>query len=198
MLSCQFEDTLLGADEIVMGESSELGPIDAQVLLTQDSTEHQVSADHFLRARKEAIDMLKSSETHIVQTAQIQLSLLSPAFVKFCEDSMKFARDFATKRLQSCMFKAEYASDPKVWGQRIESITANLTSSSRHLTHGRMITSQHIKNDPDLQHLKVQDLHPDDPYWSALNEILLRTEIVAQQMEVGKTLFTRSFAMYGS
>jgi hypothetical protein len=61
-----------------------------------------------------------------------------------------------------------------------------------------MITSQHIKNDPDLQHLKVQDLHPDDPYWSALNEILLRTEIVAQQMEVGKTLFTRSFAMYGS
>jgi len=44
----------LGADQILMGESSELGPIDAQVYIIQDNQEQQVSAEHFLRARDEA------------------------------------------------------------------------------------------------------------------------------------------------
>lgn len=187
----------LGADEIVMGESSEIGPIDAQVLVMQDSTETQVSADHFLRARDEAVENLKSTEGHIVQAAQIQLSLLSPAFLKFCEDSMQFARDFAEKQLRTHMFKAEYPNDLAGWDQRITSIISNLTSSSRHLTHGRMITSQHIRTDTELQHLKVRDLPNDDDYWVALNELFLRTELVAQQMDVGKILFAKSFELYG-
>jgi hypothetical protein len=188
----------LGADEIVMGESSEIGPIDAQIPIIQDSSEQQVSADHFLRARKEAIDNLQSPEAHIVQAAQIQLSLLSPAFLKFCEDSMQFAGDFAKKQLRTHMFSAEHPRDQSVWEQRIDSIISNLTSSSKHLTHGRMITSQHIRDDEDLRHLKVCDLPSDDPYWAALNELFLRTEIVAQQMGVGKILFARNFELYGS
>jgi hypothetical protein len=188
----------LGADEIVMGESSEIGPIDAQVLVMQDSTEQQVSAEHFLRARNQAVDDLQSPEGHVVQAAQIQLALLSPAFLKFCEDSMQFARDFAEKQLRTHMFQTEYSSDPALWDQRIASIISNLTSSSRHLTHGRMITSQHITSDVDLQHLKVRDLRNDNAYWAALNELLLRTEIVAQQMNAGKILFARSFELHGA
>jgi ATP-dependent protease ClpP protease subunit len=188
----------LGADEIVMGESSEIGPIDAQVLVMQDSTEQQVSADHFLRARNQAIANLNSPERHVVQAAQIQLSLLSPAFLKFCEDSMQFAGDFAEKQLRTHMFRAEYPTDSPGWDQRIASIISNLTSSSKHLTHGRMITSQHIRTDTDLQHLKVRDLPSDDSYWVALNELLLRTEIIAQQMDVGKILFAKDFELYGS
>ena len=188
----------LGADEIIMGESSEIGPIDAQVVVMQDSTEQQVSADHFLRARNQAMDGLKSPEAHVVQAAQIQLSLLSPAFIQFCEDSMQFARDFAEKQLRSHMFKTECPSDAALWDTRIASIIKNLTSSSKHFTHGRMITSQHIKEDPDLQHLKVQELPNNHAYWVALNDLLLRTEIVAQHMEVGKSLLTKDFELYGS
>jgi ClpP class serine protease len=44
----------LGADTILMGETSELGPIDAQVFIIQDGLEQQVSADHFIRAEAEA------------------------------------------------------------------------------------------------------------------------------------------------
>jgi hypothetical protein len=188
----------LGADEIVMGESSELGPIDAQIPIMQDSAEQQVSADHFLRARDEAIKSLQSPEGHIVQAAQIQLSLLSPAFLKFCEDSMQFARDFAEKQLRTHMFKKECPEDSTAWNRRIDSIISNLTSSSKHLTHGRMITSQHIRNDGDLKHLKIRDLPNDDAYWTALNELFLRTEIVAQQMNVGKILFAKTFELCGS
>jgi ATP-dependent protease ClpP protease subunit len=187
----------LGADEIVMGESSELGPIDAQVNVMQDSCEQQISADHILRARDEAIQNLNSPEPHVVQAAQIQLSLLSPGFMKYCEDAMQFGGTFATTQLRDHMLKSEYLSDPNTWDDRIGKITANLTSSSKHLTHGRMITSQQIKSDKDLRYLKIADLASNDPYWEAANELLLRTEIVAQQLDFGKCLFTKNFAMYG-
>ena len=110
---------------------------------------------------------------------------------------MKVYRDFAKKQLKSHMFQTEYSADPTGWDQRIGSIITNLTSSSKHLTHGRMITSQLIKADPELQHLKVEELTSNDPYWVALNDLLLRTEIAAQQMNVGKSLLASSFELYG-
>jgi membrane-bound ClpP family serine protease len=188
----------LGADEIIMGETSELGPIDAQIEIMQDNAPQQVSADHFLRARDKAVNDLQSADPHVVQAAQIQLSMLSPAFITYCEDSMEFGRDFATKQLSAHMFKTEIAAEQALWMERIGKIVQNLTASSRHLTHGRMITVQDIQADQDLKHLKVKNLPNDDPYWSALSELLLRTEVVAQMNDVGKVLFSKDFQMYGS
>ncbi|MEX0713564.1 MAG: hypothetical protein WD278_14500 [Pirellulales bacterium] len=145
----------LGADEIVMGESSELGPIDAQVSIMQDNAEQQVSADHFIRAKNEAIKNLTSADQAEAQAAQIQLALLSPAFLQHCQDSMQFGRDFAMKQLKGHMFKAEREAQPALWDDRIDKIVSNLTASSKHLTHGRMITADDIRDDSDLKHLKV-------------------------------------------
>src|SRR5688572_5280843 len=90
----------LGADEIVMGETSELGPIDAQIAIVEGNAEQQVSADHFLRAKQAAVDALASTEDHIARSAEIQLASLNPAFLKFCEDSMKFGRELAKQQLR--------------------------------------------------------------------------------------------------
>ncbi len=185
----------LGADEILMGETSELGPIDAQIYIIQDNQPQQVSADHFLRARDEAIQKLASTAPQEAQAAQIQLALLSPAFLQQCKDMMDFGKDFATKQLQTHMFQVEYAQDQGTWQQRIERIVQNLTASSKRLTHGRMITATEIQADSDLQHLKVKALANTDPYWQALDELLLRTEIVSGTQEIGKMLFTRDFQM---
>ena len=70
----------LGADRIVMGESSELGPINAQVLVMQDSTEQQVSADHFLRARDQAILNLKSPEGTLFKPLKYSSRCFPPRF----------------------------------------------------------------------------------------------------------------------
>lgn len=188
----------LGADEIVMGETSELGPIDAQILIMQDGSEQQVSADHFLRARSTATLQLGSSDPEEKESGQIQLSLLSPAFLQFCEDAMKFGFDFGEKQLRAHMFAAEYATDPTSWNARIGNIVKNLTSSSQHLTHGRMITASGIKNDPDLKHLKIKELGSDDPYWTKLTEFLLRTEIVMQKLDIGKLMMSKNFDLFGA
>lgn len=188
----------LGADEILMGETSELGPIDAQVYLIQDNQPQMVSADHFLRARSQAIKDLGSENLAEVQAAQIQLALLSPAFLQHCEDLLKFARDCAAKQLRSHMFASEFASDPSVWDQRIGKIVDNLTASSRHLSHGRMITAEDVKGDADLQYLKVKALANDDAYWLALDDLLLRTDVVIRSNQVGKILFADGFELSAS
>jgi hypothetical protein len=188
----------LGADEIVMGESSELGPIDAQVFIIQDNQVQQVSADHFLRARNEAMKELASGQPERIQAAQIQLALLSPAFLQHCEDLVSFSRDFAGKQLRTHMFRVEHSADPSTWDERIGGIVTNLTSSSKHLLHGRMITAQDIRHDDDLKHLKVRELDSNDPYWTALNELLLRTEIVLRSNNIGKILFARDCQLLGA
>lgn len=132
----------LGGDEIVMGETSELGPIDAQVGIIEGNTDQQVSADHFLRAKTKATEALNSPDDHVVRAAEIQLALLNPAFLAYCEDAMSFGRDFAAKQLCDHMFKDECQADQPLWKGRIDKIVENPTSSSKHLTHGRMITSE--------------------------------------------------------
>jgi hypothetical protein len=187
----------LGSDTIIMGETSELGPIDAQVFIVEGNHEQQVSADHFLRARDEAIANLASTDQSVVQAAQIQLALLSPPFLQHCQDLMDFAKDFAGKQLRTHMFREEYQIDSTLWDSRIDKIIETLESSSKHLTHGRMITGQAILDDPHLKHLKVKLLSSDAPYWIALNEFLIRTDIVAHREDMGKILLAQDFEMFG-
>jgi ATP-dependent protease ClpP protease subunit len=187
----------LGADEIVMGETSELGPIDAQVFIIQDNADQQVSADHFLRARDDAKRDLTSENPETVEAARIQLSLLSPAFLKNCEDLMEFARDFARKQLIAHMFASEYQEDPEGWDARIKQIVDNLTTSQKRLLHGRMITAEDIEKDCDLKSLKVSNLSSENEYWVRLNELLLRTETMCAANKIGKVLYAKDFEMLG-
>lgn len=183
----------LGADEIVMGETSELGPIDAQVIIIQDNAPQQVSADHFLRARSKCTQDLSSTDQATREAAQISLSLLSPAFLTYCEDLMNYGKDFARRQLESYMFSEECKTDPEIWRNRIDKILQNLTLTSRHLLHGRKITADDMQKDDDLKHLKVCNLSGDNEYWLSLTELLLRTEVVAQLNNIGKMVFATNF-----
>jgi len=185
----------LGADEILMGETSELGPIDAQVDVLQDGLTQQVSADHFLRAKRMCIHEMRSSDKARAEAAQIQLTLLSPAFLQHCQDLMNFSRKFAKDQLWAHMFREELKLDATEWDDKIEKIVKNLTASSKHLLHGRMITADDISKDNDLKYLKVKALARDDPYWKLLNQLLLRTEISSQLDDFGKMLFAQKFQL---
>jgi hypothetical protein len=83
-----------GADEIIMGETSELGPIDAQLSIIQDGAEQQVSADHYLR-EAQAIQTLASGTPEAAEAARIYLAIISPAFLQHCRDSQEFGKDYS-------------------------------------------------------------------------------------------------------
>lgn len=187
----------LSADEIVMGETSELGPIDAQVYIIQDNAPQQVSADHFLRAAKEAIDKLNSQNAGEAEAARIQLMSISPAFLKSCQDMQDFAKQFAKKQLQTHMFATEFTADAAAWGAKIDNIVQNLTTSGKYLSHGKTITASDISNDPELRCLIVKSLPGSDPYWLALDDLLQRTDVVAKTQNFGKILMAGDFQMVG-
>lgn len=188
----------LGGNEILVGETSELGPIDAQVFIIQDGAPQQVSADHFLRAEQEAIDRLGSTRPEEQEASRISLASLSPAMLQHCRDLQNFAKDCAGKQLRTHMFGTEYAADQTTWDERISKIVDNLTASGRRLSHGRMITAADIQADPDLQHLKVRALAETDPYWMCLDDLLQRTDLVAKSENMSKVLFARGFQMIAS
>jgi Serine dehydrogenase proteinase len=97
----------LGADEIIMGYCSELGPIDAQVPVLIDGFPHYISAQSFIDARKSLEERFrevigrKEGPRAILQ----QIASLNAPFIDHCEKLMDFSREVARKYLKRYMFK---------------------------------------------------------------------------------------------
>jgi len=91
----------LGADEIVMGPTSELGPIDAQVRVTSGGVWRYISAQSFINARDGLIKKyseLSAAGGDVTPILQMLASVDLP-FTSHCESLMDFGRDVARKLL---------------------------------------------------------------------------------------------------
>src|SRR3990172_6802635 len=95
----------LGADEIIMGYSSELGPIDAQIPVNVSGVVQYISAQSFIDARN---DLIKNTHEAIDNKKPYQaylqlLTTIDVAFVKECERAMNFARNVGSRFLNRYM-----------------------------------------------------------------------------------------------
>ncbi len=120
----------LGADHIVMSNTSELGPIDPQVVLN-DRNGNRIphSVQSYLDAYTTHTETLRSNPGDVA--AQIMLGKLDPATVKLFESVRERARKFAEDQLKRGMFKNTSGNFTK--------IAADLIDTQRWLTHGQMI-----------------------------------------------------------
>ena len=164
----------LGADEIIMGVTSELGPIDPQMQIIQGGVPHWISAQSFIdaRYRLEALtkDAIVKNEPYQPDIAQ--LSAINSGFIDYCEKSISFAKDFTIKYLQKFMLKKLNDAHSLA-----ESIANDLTSASKYFTHGRTISARAIKDNPPLDKLNVQELPKESDEWKMLFELYLRSEL---------------------
>lgn len=140
----------LGSDEIVMGYTSELGPIDPQILLFIDGVPHYISAQSFIDARKKLeckyIDALaKKEETgHLLQ----QMVSLNLPFIDHCEKLMEFCRVSARKHLQQHMFSS--ITDATEQTKAIDNVLSHLSNVDNFQVHGRMINGNAAKTELKL------------------------------------------------
>jgi ATP-dependent protease ClpP protease subunit len=94
----------LGADLLVMSDSSELGPIDPQSLLTDGSgNRFPHSVINYLEAHQELLAALAKNPTDTA--AQIQLAKFHPATVKLFRSIRDRALRLAEDQLKTGMFK---------------------------------------------------------------------------------------------
>jgi len=181
----------LGADEIVMGPPSELGPIDAQVPVQVNGMPRYVSAQSFIDARdtllKQHADAVASGE----DTAAIlqMVASLDLPFIVECERLMDFGRDVGQKLLEANMFA--HHKDKKT---KAKAAVTSLSSVELHKVHGRTIDGSAAKRDLGL---KVRLCGNDDAFWQKAWEWYTRAEILLAKGRAFKIFETKHEQLIG-
>lgn len=146
----------LGADRIIMSDTSELGPIDPQVIRSdRNGNRMRHSVKNYLDAYKEHQVALRTNPSDV--TAQIMLSKLDPETVQLFTSIMERARGFAEKQLQRGMMQ-----EVGNWSQAVSALLNN----TQFQTHGQPISWEDA-SDPKIG-LTVDYLDPNDELWLTL------------------------------
>jgi len=166
----------LGADKIVMGYCSELGPIDPQIRIVVSNTPQLVSAWTFIRARDVLVEKVNQAlAKHENPAAYLQqLAAIDPIFVTHCDQLMTFARKLGQKwiagRLQAS------GAQPKEAEQQADRVIQFLSNVAEHITHGRLILAKELKKHAEPP-LHVVELTEQDEFWQLLWELYVRCEV---------------------
>ena len=166
----------LGADKIVMGYCSELGPIDPQVRITVSNALQQVSAWTFIHARDNLIAQFNQAKAKKEDPSPYlqQLAAIDPVFVTHCEQLMTFAKQVGRKWIVSRLTaegekkaKAEKAADK---------VVGFLSNVAAHITHGRLILACELKKNcsPPLEVIELEETNEE---WQILWELYVRCEV---------------------
>jgi len=168
----------LGADKIVMGYCSELGPIDAQKFINVGGITQQLSAQSFISARENLLKELAKAKADkkefIGYLQQLSSSTVEPAFIEECKREINFANDLVKKWLPQYMLKVKNPSwNSRKLKQTANTIAKNLSSADKRFVHGRMIGA----DESGSLGLGITTLQKEDPTWNLLWEIYLRSEL---------------------
>ncbi len=162
----------LGADSIVMGYCSELGPIDPQIVIVVGNKPQLVSAWTFIRARDQLQEKtqkaLAAGENPAIYLQQ--LAGIDPVFVTHCEQLMTFARQLVRKFVFSRISQTESA---KEWADKVVDF---LSKVEEHISHGRLILSRELRQNC-VPPLNLQELEENDPIWHLIWELYVRCEV---------------------
>jgi len=141
----------IGADEILMSDPSELGPIDPQITLNDahgNAITHPIQS--YLDAYKAHSEALQRNPDDAA--ARIMLGKLDPATVKLFEAARNRARAFAEGQLKRSRLRE---------GSSYTQVANDLLNTARWLSHGQMIGHADAL---DIG-LNVTYLEPDSGLW---------------------------------
>lgn len=160
----------LGADEIVMGPPSELGPIDAQIPAIVAGIARYVSAQSFIDARDDALRQYSERKANGQDVEPIlqMITTLDLPFVAECERLMEFGRDVGKKLLCEYMFKS--STDKEA---RADKIVTNLSSVEIYKVHGRLINGPMARG----MGLEVRACGRTEAFWKNVFEYYQRATI---------------------
>jgi len=158
----------MSGDEILMGKTSALGPIDAQIIFNNK----RISADAFL-------DGFESIKSDVESTGKLNptyipiLQNISPGEIQHCKHVQAFSSELVTRWLENYKFKSwetHSTTGNKVTDEerhnRAKEIGSELSSQSRWFTHARSITI----DDLEIIGLKITDFSLDND----LNDAIMR------------------------
>ena len=165
----------LGADKIVMSDSSELGPIDPQVRF-HDSQGAWVyySAFSYMKAYNRFTGELKADPDD--PTARLMLDKFQPHQMVEIERTVEGTRHLAEKLLQNGMMEGKPTTEP---------VSKLMDVESWH-THGQVISAE----DAESIGLTVTRMPPDNPAWSSYWKLYcLQCFVVPEEKKLFESAF---------
>ena len=182
----------MGADEIIMGSSSELGPIDAQVLVTTAGFPKYLSAQSFIDARDSLLKKYKEMKLKREDTKPIlqMIATLDVSYIEECQRLMDFGRDVVVKLLKKYMFASKRDKTT-----RAKKVALMLTSVKMHKVHGRQIDGGTARL---ALGLNVKLLAKSDAFWQLIWEYYTRTGIHLNAAKSPKMIETEHEALTAS
>ena len=165
----------LGADKIVMGHCSEVGPIDPQIRITIGNIPQMVSAWTFIHARDELANKVDEAiaKGEKADALLLQLANVDSVFVKHCEQLMDFAKKVGVKWIAGRLM-AKLMPKPEAEAQA-EKVIAFLSNVEELIIHGRLILARELKENCEPP-LEIVNLEESDETWQLIWELYLRCE----------------------
>ena len=147
---------ILGADCVVMSDTSELGPIDPQMEFADSHGNARLhSVQTYLDAYQEHYGIIAENPDNVA--SKIMLGKIDPDTVTLCQAVMARARQSAEYLLMHGMFRNR--------GGNITNTVSELLDTKRWLSHSQMISWEHAMA-PEIG-LSVEYLKQDDDLWQA-------------------------------
>jgi len=164
----------LGADEILMGHVSELGPIDPQIPIIVSGSTQWVSAFAFVEARDKLVKDINRAVQKKESTVALlqQLASLNIPFTDEMENQIDFAKKTAVTLLDKFMLQSRYPQ-PKARLRKAAEIAEKLLSKQLFPVHGHYISGATAKQ----MGLEVEVLNKDDELWAKIWEYYIRAEV---------------------
>ncbi|MEW6438010.1 MAG: hypothetical protein AB1508_12675 [Pseudomonadota bacterium] len=165
----------LGADKIIMGYCSELGPIDPQVPVVNSGVTQFISAWAYVEAREKLMEKIAEAVKKNEPTVGFltQLTGLNVPFIQEMENLIHFAEDTATRLLTKYML-TERIADVAQREAKAREIAGKLLSKKLFPIHGHFINAQRAQKDLELD---VDILDRTDDLWALIWEYYLRAEL---------------------
>ena len=158
----------LASDEIIMSDTSELGPIDPQITITTPQ------GQTIRRPAQSFLDGLETIKKQVDEDGELSpayyplLSNLDPALLDYCDKSIRRAQQFAKKWLE----RSQLNGDPA----KAADTAKRLADNQQWLSHGAVIDSGEAK----ALGLNVKHLDHDDSLWQYIWRLYCRYSTDAQ------------------
>jgi ATP-dependent protease ClpP protease subunit len=164
----------LGADEIIMGETSELGPIDPQIVYTVDeNSEQRFSADAIIKSFEELFSEAIKTKGRIEPFLQ-QLNIYDYREIEEMRREVGLSEDIAIKALKSGYMK-------KISTARIKRNIKIFVDPKTVKTHGRPICYEEVRKTG----LNATLIKHDDKKWNSVYELYARLNRVVSSDYTG-------------
>jgi hypothetical protein len=155
----------LGASKIIMGKTSELGPVDPQVAITEDSKTSRFSVYNIVKSYESLFERAVNVEGKIEPYLQ-QLSNYDEREIAEYRTALALSDDIAIQALRGCMMSNLSHEDIK------KKIGIFLIPEKRTKVHGRPIYADDAVNCG----LNIDMRAVDDALWGLLYELYIRLD----------------------